>query len=139
MADDESELLLTGIIQLLAEDVDCPLDGTLLFAQLDSNWVAPSIYKERGNHILYRSPDLDRIGDPLIEFWEAQTSETRWAEMACLIRDGRFEVTYTYPDEIDHDEEPFDRRDRVVKQHLGDKPIVYPPMLDDVDGERYDL
>jgi hypothetical protein len=38
-------------------------------------------------------------------------------------------VTYFYPDEIDPDEEWMERRERVVRHHFGEKPIVYPPLL----------
>ena len=58
--------------------------------------------------------------------------------MEYLIRGGRFTVTYTYPDEIDPEEDPFVRRDRVVARYFGDKPIVYPPG-DDTVGHTFKL
>jgi hypothetical protein len=114
MPNDRTEYLLDEIGRLLAEDVAYPLDGTLLYAVLDTNYVAPSIFKDRGDHILYRSPDLDRLGEALLDLWEAEEADERWTEIE-------------YLDEIDPDEEPLDRRRRIVAQHFGNKPIVYPP------------
>lgn len=131
MPSDEAERLLNKIGELLAEDVEYPLDETLLHAEIDSNFVAPSIFKNRGNHVLYRDPDLDRLGDALLDLWEAEAPNKRWAEIEYVIRGGKFEVAFTYPDEIDPEEEPLDRRDRIVARHFGPKPIIYPPPEDD--------
>ena len=138
MPRDETERLLNKIGELLAEDTEYPLDGTLLYAKLDTNMVAPSIFKNRGNHVLYRRPDLDRLGDALLDLWEAEAPDKRWAEIEYVIRGDKFDVALNYSEEIDPEEDPFDRRKRVVARYFGDKPIVYPPMSDD-DGEQLDL
>lgn len=139
MASDETERLLNEIGQLLAEDTEFPLDGTLLYAELDRNMVAPSIFKDRGNYVLYRWPDLDRLGDALLDLWEAEEPGKRWAEIEYLIRGGKFEASFTYPEAIDSEEDSFVRRARIVKRHFGDKPIVNPPWPppDDVDGQTF--
>lgn len=139
VADDETDRLLNEIGQLLAQDREYPLDGTLLHAELDRNMVGPSIFKELGNQILYRRPDLDRLGNALLDLWEAQDTDDRWAEIEYLVRDGKFDVTYTYPDEIDPDEDSTERRDRVVRRHFGNKPIVYPPWPPEDGAPDYDL
>ena len=134
-----TERLLNEIGGLLAEDTAYPLDGTLLYAEVDRAMVGPSIFKNLGNQILYRRPDLDRLGGALLDLWEAQDGDDRWAEMEYLVRDGRFHVTYTYPDQINPEEEPLDRRTRIVRAHFGDKPIVYPPWPPPESGMDYDL
>lgn len=142
MANNEAERLLLELGLLLAEDHEYPSDGTLLFARLDYNWVAPAIFKDRGNHILYRRPGLDRIGDALLDLWETQTSEPRWAEIEYVVRGDTFDATYTYPDEIPPvapEEGMLDRRDRIVARHFGEKPVVYPPWDDDDDVPDYTL
>lgn len=131
VTDDRTERLLNEICQLLAEDMEYPLDNTLLHAEVGRAYVSPSIFKDRGNHILYRDPDLDRLGDALLDLWEAQQGEKRWAELEYLVRNGRFEATFIYPEEIDPEEESLDRRTRIVSQYFGDKPIVYPPFDED--------
>lgn len=131
MPDNRAESLLNEVGQLLAEDTDYPLEGTLLYAALDHNVVAPSIYKDLGDRVLYRDPDLNRLGPALLRLWEAEDADKRWAEIEYVVRDGRFKASFTYRDEIDPDEEPLDRRRRIVARHFGDKPVVYPPAPDD--------
>mgnify|MGYP003622946578 CR=1 FL=1 len=139
MANTEVESLLNRLGQILAEDREYRVDGTLLYAKVDDASATPAIFKNLGNHILYRWPDLDSIGDPLMHLWDAADPDKRWAEIEYLIRDDRFfNVTYVYPDEIDPDEDPFVRRDRIVAKYFGDKPIVYPP-LDDSIGQDFKL
>lgn len=123
--------MLNMIGQLLAEDEEYPLDGTLLHARVQRNSVGPSIFKDLGDHILYRDPDLDRLGDALLDLWEAQEGEERWEELQYFVKDGRFEVIFVYPEELDPDEMSMERRDKVVRQYFGDKPVVYPAWDDD--------
>ena len=138
MPTDESERLLNEIGQILTEDSEYPLDGTLLYAKVDRNVVGPSIFKDRGNHVLYRRPDLNRICDPIRRLCDQEAPDKRWAEIEYMIRDGKFDVGFTYPEEIDPNEEPMDRRKRIVARHFGDKPIVYPPPPKD-DDQLFDL
>lgn len=133
MPNSETEKLLSMIGQLLAEDREYPLDGTLLHARVQRNSVGPSIFKDLGDHILYRDPDLDRLGDALLDLWEAQEGEERWEELQYFVKDGRFEVVFVYPEELDPEEMSMDRRDKVVKQYFGDKPVVYPGWDDEDD------
>jgi hypothetical protein len=131
MPRDETERLLNEIGLLLAEDKDYPLDGTLLHAELDRNFVAPSIYKDLGDRVLYLDPDVERLGGALLDLWEAQDSSRRWSEIEYLVRGKEFQATFNYPEDIDPEEEPLDRRDRIVAKYFGEKPIVYPPPPDD--------
>lgn len=139
MSGNKAEALLNRLGSLLAEDRDYPIDETLLYAEVDGGYVRPSIFKGRGNHVIYRRPDLDTICDPLTALWETADPDKRWAEIEYLIRDGRFTATYTYPDEIDHDEEPLDRRRRIVARHFGNKPIIYPPKEEFFSGQSFKL
>lgn len=137
MTNDKTAHLLNEIGQLLAEDNEYPLDGTLLYAEVGDGYVAPSIFKDRGDHIVYRDPDLDRLGDALLDLWKAQDSAEPWREIEYVIRGGKFRASFNYPE--DAGEEPFDldRRETIVAKHFGDKPIRYPPMPDDPDIMRY--
>jgi hypothetical protein len=129
--DARTDQILNEIGQLLAEDTDYPLDGTLLYAEVDKSFVSPSIFKDLGDHILYRPPDLDVIGDVLLELWAAQTSDKRWTEIEYIVRGNKFTASFTYPDEIDQTERSFNRRDRIVAKHFGPKPIIYRPRAND--------
>jgi hypothetical protein len=137
---DGNNPLLNVIGNLLAEDREFPLDNTLLYAQVGEGYVSPSIYKNLGNHIVYRRPDLDRLGDALLDLWEAQPSDDRWAAIEYVVRDGHFEATYIYPDAIDPDEFWHDRVELVVRKYFGDKPIIFPPWSpDDDDTQSFTL
>ncbi|WP_106640437.1 hypothetical protein [Allosphingosinicella vermicomposti] len=138
MPKDRTEELLDLIGQLLAEDTEYPLDGTLLYAEVARAYVAPSIYKDRGNHILYREPDLDRLGDALLELWEAQTNKKPWKEIEYFVKNGRFEATYIYPEEIGPNEWSFYRRNQAAAKYFGGKPIHYPEMSEE-DKELFNL
>jgi hypothetical protein len=87
----------------------------------------PRFFYNRGNSIVYRDPDLDRLGDALLNLWDAEDSGNRWAEIEYLVSGDAFEVACTYAEEIDPAEDTFERRDRIVRRHSGDRPIVYPP------------
>ena len=139
MPNAETETLLNEIGQLLAEDDEYPLDGTLLYAEVDSNFVAPSIFKDLGDHVLYRDPDLDVLGDALLNLWNAQDRGKRWEAIEYMVRGGKFTATFTYPDEIDQHEDSLDRRDRIVERHFGKKRIVYPPPPGRDDEDVYHL
>ncbi len=71
--------------------------------------------------------------------WDEAEPDKHWAEMEYLIHDGRFTVIYTYPEEIDPEEDPFDRRDRIVARYFGDKPILYPPLPAGDDVQQFEL
>ncbi len=127
MQTDESDALLNEIGQLLAQDRDYPGVATLLYAEVGHDYIGESIFKILGNQFLYRDPLNRRLPYALLELWEAQEGDDRWSELEYVLRDGRFDVNYFYPDEIDPEEDLADRRARSVRRHFGDKPIVYPP------------
>lgn len=139
MAETESERLLNEIGGLLMEDGEYPSKPTLLYAQLDHNMIGESIFKELGNQFLYRRPLNERLPYALLELWEAQEEHDRWSELEYVLRDGKFEVAYFYPDEIDPEEDVVERRERALRRHFGDKPIVYPPSLLKDEASGYDL
>lgn len=127
MVSEESEKLLSEIGQVLAEGGEDAVADTLLYAQVGDNWCSPAVFEDLGNHILYRDVAMKAICNPLMDLWDEAGSGPQWAEMEYLIRDGRFAVTYTYPEEIDPEEDEFRRRDRIVARYFGEKPILYPP------------
>ena len=83
----EVERLLNEIGQVLAEDKEFPLDGTLLYAKVDTGYVAPSIFKDLGSRILFRFPS-DGLTYPLLDLWEAELPDKRWTAIEYVIRDG---------------------------------------------------
>jgi len=139
VANDEVDSLLDEIGRLLAADREYPTNPTLLYAQLDEDMIGESIFKELGNQVLYRRPTNKRLHFALLELWEAQEGDDRWMELEYLCHEGRFEVVYIYPDEIDRDEDVVERRARAVLRRFGEKPIVYPPWPPEDEVLNYDL
>lgn len=139
MENDKKSALLKEIGELMAEDREYPLDGTLLRAVVGDNVISISIFKDRDNLIVYRRPNYQRMSAPFFELWEMEEPGKRWSEMEYLVKNGRFETVFVYPDEIDPNEEPLDRRARIVRRYFGEKPIVYPPWSDDADIQQFDL
>ncbi|MHA6723216.1 hypothetical protein [Sphingomonas sp. RS2018] len=139
MAKTESEELLAEIGGLLMEDHDYRVEPTLLYAQLDHNFTGQSIFKEVGNQLLFRWPMNERMTYALLELWEVQDGQVRWSELEYVLRDGRFDAAYFYPDEIDPQEDVIERRERSLQRHFGDKPIVYPPFPEEDELQSYGM
>lgn len=99
-------------------DGEYPLEPTLLYAQLGHNMIGESIFKELDNQFLYRWPVNERLPYALLELWESQEGNDRWAELEYVLRDGRFEVAYNYPEEIDAEEDILERRERSLLRHF---------------------
>lgn len=131
VSDDKVAWWLNEIGRLIAEKED-PSKATLLYVQIGRAWVSPSLFRDRGNHILYEEC-LERLAEPLLDFWYSQRPRNRWAELHYVVRDGKFDALFVYPNELDPKEGLFisDRRDRIVAKYLGEKPVMYPPPDED--------
>lgn len=137
MATDETERLLIKIGQMLAEDTQYPLNRTLLHADVDPGMIGPSIFKDAGNHVVYRRLDLERWSDVLLDLWYAQDGPARWSEMEYFIRNGQFDVRYFYSDDPQLPEGFVEKRDDLIRRYYGGKPVLYPPW-DDNEYPIYD-
>ncbi len=140
MPSTEAERLLNEIGTILIEMSGGPSSRTLLHAQLATNMVGISIFVKRSKHVEYLDSD-NGLTDLLLDLWEQDKPRKRWAEITYLLHDGKFSASFTYPDQVgpDEDLEAFsDRRDRIVMDHLGDGPVVYPSILDD-GSQRFDM
>ncbi len=89
--------------------------------------------------MLYRWPTNERLPYALFELWEAQDGRDRWSELEYVLRDGLFEVAYFYPDEIDLQEDVIEHRERALRRHFGEKPIVYPPLPLKEETQNYEI
>jgi hypothetical protein len=146
VSNDRTERLLNEIGQLLAENAERPIADTLLYAQVDTNFVSASIFEDRGDHIVYREYDPIQLTYTLLELWNIAAPEKRWAEIEYVIRGNAFEASFNYPEDIGPDDEdengdykPFARRDSIVARHFGRKPIVYPPPPSEDDDLSFEL
>jgi hypothetical protein len=88
---------------------------------------ARNIFKDLGDHLVYRSPS-DDLSRKLLDLWYEEEPEKRWATMQYTIFGGKFQVSFVFSDEIDPDEDSVDRRERIVAERYGNKRIDYPPI-----------
>lgn len=126
----KTETMLNSIGHMLMEDKEYPNQPTLLYAQLDRNAATEAVFKDLGNQLLYREFPNRRIFYTLLDLWESQDGPERWTDLEYVLRDGKFEVTYHYPDTLDPEEDELVRRERALRRHFGEKPIVYGPLSD---------
>lgn len=127
MGNDETEALLVEIGRVLARDQEYPLDGTFLYAEVVPHVVGLDIFKDLGDHLLYRWP-MDGLSDLVLDLWDAASESERWSAMQYLIDGDTFTASFTYPEDFDGKAHSMVRRDRVVAARYGNKRIVYPPL-----------
>jgi hypothetical protein len=118
--------LLNEVGNVLARDTRYPLDGTFLYVEADWGWVGMSIFKDLEDRLLWRDP-MEGLADVLLELWEAETPEKRWASMQYRIADGKFEASFTH-EPLDPEVTTIDRRASILQERYGNKQIVYPPL-----------
>ena len=123
---------------ILAADTAYPLDGTFLYVECEAGMITPSVYRDLGDHLLYRLPN-NALCDALIDLWESEAPEKRWAAMEYAISGGKFDATFTYPGEFDRAGSSRDRRRAILARRFGNKRIVYPPLADDDEGLDFQL
>jgi hypothetical protein len=127
MFGDRTEKLLDEIGNVLAIDITYPLEGTFLYAEVQSQVTAASIFKDLGDHLLFRWP-MNELHDILLDLWESEPSGRRWAAMEYRIDGDKFTASFTYPEELDPAESNSDRRERILQRRYGNKRIVYPAL-----------
>lgn len=107
-------------------------DGIFLYVEIGDRWISASVFKDEGHQIRYFD-DTEVLTDLLWEAWYAESEEggvKRWSVFEYEIKDGKFEINYRYPDEVDVEtyDEGGKRRGGALRARFGDKPVVYPPM-----------
>lgn len=105
-------------------------DGIFLYVEIGDRWISPNIFKDEG-HQIRNLDDTETLSDLLWEAWYAESAEggiKRWSSLEYEIKDGKFEINYRYPDEVDVEVIDDERRQAALRARFGDKPVVYPPM-----------
>lgn len=118
--------MLSDIGGELAQIVGGHPDGTLLYVEAGQGWVGAGIFKEEGANVRYFDPSSG-LTDLLLDVWNTEEPDKRWAVMEYEIRGTKFDVQFRFPDEIDPDESEEERRPRALKKRFGNKPVIYPP------------
>ncbi len=124
--------LMNDIGLELAEIVGGDPDGVYLYAEIGDRWDSPNVFKDEGNIVRYYRPSR-LLSKLLWDAWHAEPSnekKMRWSVMEYEVKNGKFEVSFRYPDEVDVEDFDEDRREAALNARYGDKPVIYPPISD---------
>ena len=123
---DEVGALLNEVGNILAQDRAYPLDGTFLYVEAEPQSVSASIFKDLGDHLLYRFPN-EALNAVLLELWEAEPVKKRWTAMQYVIDGDRFTTSFSF-DRLDPEVSTITRRQAILDKRYGNKQVVYPPI-----------
>jgi hypothetical protein len=124
MSYEQAGPLLNALGQSVAEILGEVPEAALLYAEVGDGWQEAGIFKEMAGHVLYKHPDTD-LCDDIGRIWEQDDTEQRWIVMLYRIQDGKFSTEFIYPDDLDPDEDTLERRQRILIELYGDKPVDY--------------
>jgi len=113
----------------LVDIVGGDLNGIFLYVEIGEGWISPNVFKDDGHQIRYLD-DSETLSDLIWEAWYAESEDgiKRWSIMEYEIKDGKFDVSFKYPDEVHVETISLERRQSALSARFGDKPVVYPPM-----------
>jgi hypothetical protein len=114
-----------ALANLLVDACEGATDGIFLYAELEPGVVAPALFQDVGDRVVYREPNSE-IMDKLEEIWENLDTLDQWLVIECRIDEGHFDARFAFPDELDPNESEDERQPRALKAVFGDKPILYP-------------
>lgn len=117
------------LAQLMGRSFDHGPGLICLYAEMEPDVLAPSLFKDLGDHVLYRDPD-NGIDDQLFKIWDQLDEDDRWRVIECKLKDGEFEAVFRFGDALDPNEDVDERRPRFLTAVFGDKPVVYPAWED---------
>lgn len=130
MAEDKLDALgplLSKIGGVLADIADDDPEGIFLYVEVGEGWISPNVFKEEDNSVRWLTPRNEELTDLLFDAWYLEPKGKRWSVMEYDIRDGKFEVSFKYPEEVDVESMDHDRREDALVARYGDKPVIYPP------------
>ena len=116
--------ILEKIGQMIADILDGEPEGAFMTAEAGEAWVEASIFKDLGDRVLFRGPDV-ALFEALLELREAEEPNKRWTTMSFTINNGRFDAQFGYDDDVDQNEIGFERRERLLAERYGDKLVDY--------------
>lgn len=119
--------LMSEIGKLLTEAADGDPEGVFLYVEIAEGWVSTSIFKDEGNAVRWLEGDVHELSDLLFEAWYMAPKDKRWSVLEYDIKDGKFEVAFKYPEEVNVESFEDERREAVLRARYGDKPVIYPP------------
>jgi hypothetical protein len=101
----------------------------LIYAEVEDGALSDGILYEKGMNrtptFKFCSAELSELIYSLWEEWKKNAKNKEWKGIAYLIEDGDFTLDFTYPDQMQSDEDMPERRPRVFKKYFGDVEIDY--------------
>lgn len=136
MNQDRQVELLNQLGMALKDDKRFSATGTLFICAVADMFISMSMFWDRGNHIVYNSPNYELFKDIMVELWELEVPNKRWLEMEYLLRGKEFEANFLYEEDIGDELLNPSRISDSARQYLGDKEIMYP---DDLGDDTFEL
>lgn len=136
MSQDRKAELLSRIGAKLQANQRFSAAGTLFICAVEDMFISMSLFWNRGNYIIYNSPDYDEFEDVMFELWELDAPGKRWLEMEYLLRGKKFEANFLYEEDIGDELMNPSRISDSARRYLGDKEIMYP---DDLGDDTFEL
>lgn len=130
MAKDKLDLLgpiLGEVGGVLARIADGDPEDVFLYVEVGEGWISPNIFKDEGKLVRWLDADDKELIDLLFEAWYLEPEDKRWSVMEYDVKDGKFAVSFKYPEEINVELRDHDHREDALIARYGDKPRVYPP------------
>jgi len=114
--------------EALAAANDCA-GKLMVYAEVQDGVVAADmVYSRASSDSLRfrfcRSPIKDTVY-ALWQRWREQPGNTAWWGMSFVMDNGRFKIHFTYPDQIDENQDVGDRRSVAIRQYFGDSEVDY--------------
>ncbi|MEQ1549390.1 MAG: hypothetical protein ABL918_12210 [Chakrabartia sp.] len=117
--------ILEEVGQLIADVLgDVEPEGAFMYAEAGDMWQGASIFKDLGDRVIYRDPS-EELCDAIERLWVAAEPDKKWAVLSYTISDGTFDAQFKFPDDIDPEDNSFERRERALSERYGDKPVDY--------------
>lgn len=99
----------------------------LLYAEVEDGVVGTSLFHEDHDGRVFYSPTPPQIVKAIYAFWiDWKGNNNPWRTFAYLLEGGRFRTELKYPDQIPEDEEEWERRPRILREHFAGKEVIYP-------------
>lgn len=97
-------------------------------SRIGDGWISSNIFKDEGELVRWLEPGDGQLIDLLYEAWHLEPKGKRWSVMEYDVKDGKFAVSFKYPEEVDVESMDHDRREDALVARYSDKPVIYPPL-----------
>lgn len=102
-------------------------DGLYIYVEVGQGWVESCVFKDDGKVVRFY-PSSANLNDLILEAWEAEDPEKRWAVMEYEVNGTTFDAAFQFPEKVDVGRFDIKRRQDALERRYGNKPIIYPPL-----------